>query len=276
MSSGVDSYYLELIHKIALAAVLLVAWSQIRAHVARPHRRLRQALLGLAAGAIIIVEMLVPVHLPSGIVIYGGATILGVVGFLGGALPTAIAVVVAVLYRLWIGDAFMASGATHLAVIAVLSLGYRHALLLWKEKPGYVHLPWLSLLVSLGAVSGLTLLTPELRSKTLNDIGFLLAVGTFCGVWLLGAVLLRQQRSDEQASELAETRELLASISRNAPGVLFRQVLTADGRMHFTYISDGVEALLGVRSEEILADARALLDRLHPEDSTRSDEAMHR
>jgi PAS domain S-box-containing protein len=276
MPSAVDSYFLELIHKIALAAVLLVAWSQIRAHAASVRPQLRQALLGLAAGVIVIVEMLAPIHLPSGLVIYGGATILGVLGFLGGALATAVALAVTVSYRLWIGDPFMASGATHLMVIAALSLGYRHVLLLWKETPSYAHLPWLSLLVSLGAVSALTLLPPELRSKTLSEIGFVLAVGTFCGVWLLGALLLRQQRSDQEASELAETRELLASITRNAPGVLFRRVLTADRKVHFTYVSDGVEALFGVQPDEILADARAVLDRIHPEDAARLDEAMRR
>jgi PAS domain S-box-containing protein len=276
MPMVVNPAFLELIQKIGLAAVLLVAWPQIRAHAPRLRLQMGQALLGLVAGALIIVEMMVPVHLPSGLAIYGGTTIMGVLGFLGGALATAVALVVAVLCRLWIGDPFMASGATHLVVIAALSLGYRHALLLGKETPSYAHLPWLSLLVSLGAVSGLTLLPPELRTKTLSEIGFLLAIGTSCGVWLLGALVLHQQRRDEETSDLAETRELLASITRNAPGVLFRRVLSPVDKVHFTYISDGVEALFGVRSDEILADARTMLDRIHPEDRARLDEAMRR
>jgi len=274
MPFAADAYFLQLLQKFAVAAVLLLAFSQLRLDPRRFGPRAQQAMLGVVLGAIIVVEMSTPVHLASGIIVYGGATMMGVAGFLAGGVATGMALAIAVLYRVWLGGPFAATGVTYLLVIAALGFGYRRLILMWQEKPGYAHLPWLSLLVSLGAISGLTLLPPELRMKTLNEVGPMLALGTLGGAWLLGALLIRQQRSSALALELAETRELLASITRNTPAVLYRRVLTADGRFLYTYVSDGVEALLGVSPGEILRDPRAAQRCIHPEDYNKVEAAM--
>jgi PAS domain S-box-containing protein len=269
-------HLLELLQKAAIAAVLLLAFAQLGVRRARLNPRLEQALLGAVMGAIAVIEMSNPVRLPSGMIVYGGATIIGIAGFLGGGVAAIVTLAIAVLYRAWLGGPHLATALTGLAAVAALSYGYRRLVRHWRERPGYAHLPWLSLIVALGAISGLTLAAPDFRIRTLSALGPTLTLGTFGGVWLLGALLLRQQRSNLTAIELAETRELLAAITRNTTAVLYRRVLLPNGRYYFSYVSEGVEALLGLSAAAILRDPRLLQRCVHPEDYAKMADAMRR
>ncbi|HUH85346.1 MAG TPA: PAS domain S-box protein [Stellaceae bacterium] len=271
-----DGHLFELMQKAAIAAVLLLAFAQMNVHRARLGAQIEPLLMGLVIGGVIVIEMSNPVHLASGFPVYGGVTMLGIAGFLCGGVATAVSLVIAVLYRIWIGGPLVTTGIADLVAVAGLSLGYRSLVRYWGEKPGYAHLPWLSLIVALGAISGLTVATPDFRIKTLSELGPTLALGTFGGVWLLGALLLRQQRSNLIAAELAETRELLASITRNTPAVLYRRVLVPDGRYFYNYLSEGVESLIGVGAAAIMRDSDAAHQRIHPEDKAKVLEAMRR
>lgn len=268
-------YALLVVQKIALAAMLLVALLQLRIHARWFGPRARQVRLGLIVGIILLIGLTYPLRLPSGIEIYGGASFIGVVGFLGGPLATAATLVLAVPYRLWIGGPFVATGVTLLLLIAAFSLLYRRAVMVWRERPGYAHLPVLSLVVSISALAGLTLVPPMQRTMLLHELGPSFAAGTFVSVWLLGALLLNQQRRDERESALDEARELLTAITGDFPGVLYRRVLMPDGTLHYTYLSGAVEATLGVGAAEILADPRLAQERIHPEDREAVDAAVH-
>jgi PAS domain S-box-containing protein len=276
MPPAIDGHIFELMQKAAIAAVLLLAFAQLSVHRGRLGARAEQLLLGLVIGGVVVVEMSNPVHLASGVPVYGGVTLIGIAGFLCGGIATAVTLTIAIPYRIWIGGPFVETGVADLVVVAALSFGYRRLVLLWREKPGYAHLPWLSLIVALGAISGLTLATPDFRMKTLSELGPTLALGTFGGVWLLGALLLRQQRGNMIAAELAETRELLASMTRNTPAVLYRRVLMPDGQCFYSYMSEGVEALLGIGAAAIMRDPDVAHQRIHPEDSEKVAEAMRR
>lgn len=269
-------YVLLVVQRIALAAILLVALSQLRIRARWFGPRARQAQLGLIVGIVLVIELSSPLRLPSGTAIYGGASFVGVVGFLGGPLATAVTLLLAVPYRVWLGGPFLATGASCLLLIAAISLLYRRAVMVWSERPGYAHLPLLSLIVSLSALAGLTVVSPMQRTLLLHELGPSFAVATFMSVWLFGALLLNQQRRDEREGALDEARELLTSVTSGFPGVLYRRVLMPDGTLHYTYLSGAAEATLGVGAGEILADPRLAHHRIHPEDQEAVDAAIHR
>ncbi len=54
--------------------------------------------------------------------------------------------------------------------------------------------------------------------------------------------------------------ERFAALAATVPGVVYQRVVTPDGDIAYTYISDGARELFGVSPEEILADANALFD----------------
>jgi PAS domain S-box-containing protein len=70
----------------------------------------------------------------------------------------------------------------------------------------------------------------------------------------------------ELETQASADRERLALIARHVPGVLYQFMQSADGRQGwFSYVSERCEAVFGVAAGELMADASALLRRVHPE-----------
>jgi len=59
--------------------------------------------------------------------------------------------------------------------------------------------------------------------------------------------------------------ERLSAIAESIPGVVYQRVVTPDGDIRYTYISEGARELFGVSPEEILKDPNALFDIFTPE-----------
>jgi two-component system cell cycle sensor histidine kinase PleC len=84
--------------------------------------------------------------------------------------------------------------------------------------------------------------------------------GTIDGARLLdlqriaGLAVNRERR--HQALETVDRR--FAGVIANLPGVVFQREVAADGRMRYTYISEGVRDLFGLSPSRVLMDAAAL------------------
>ncbi|MFO7561563.1 MAG: response regulator [Enhygromyxa sp.] len=103
-----------------------------------------------------------------------------------------------------------------------------------------------------------------------------------------------QAENDRQRAELArlvelrtaevrDTREALAwtearisRIASNIPGVLLQFERRTDGAFAFTFMAESAEATLGIVPAEVVADPRAFLDRIHPEDRDELGESLAR
>jgi PAS domain S-box-containing protein len=57
----------------------------------------------------------------------------------------------------------------------------------------------------------------------------------------------------------------LSAIAESIPGVVYQRIVTPDGDIRYTYISEGARDLFGVSPEEILKDPNALFDIFTPE-----------
>ena len=103
-----------------------------------------------------------------------------------------------------------------------------------------------------------------------------------------------QAENDRQRAELArlvevrtaevrDTREALAwtearisRIASNIPGVLLQFERADDGGFAFTFMAESAEALFGIVPDEVVADSRVFLDRVHPEDRDDLRESLAR
>jgi len=63
---------------------------------------------------------------------------------------------------------------------------------------------------------------------------------------------------------LKESEQRLGAIAGNLPGMVFQRALRPDGGVRFTYVSEGCRAVLGVGSDELLADPGRFLAMLPP------------
>lgn len=69
----------------------------------------------------------------------------------------------------------------------------------------------------------------------------------------------------EPENNITRESERLAAIADSIPGVVYQRVVTSEGDIRYTYISDGAKELFGVSSAEILNDPNALFDVFAPE-----------
>ena len=71
--------------------------------------------------------------------------------------------------------------------------------------------------------------------------------------------------TDETGAKPVEAdfyKELLSSMA----DVVFQRIRRADGRIEFSYLSQGLQDLFGLDPKEVVSDANVLLDALHPDD----------
>ncbi len=59
---------------------------------------------------------------------------------------------------------------------------------------------------------------------------------------------------------------LLGQLAAQVPGVLFAYRRVPEGNPYYTYVSDGITALSGLRPEQLLADATLFWHQVHPDD----------
>lgn len=65
-------------------------------------------------------------------------------------------------------------------------------------------------------------------------------------------------------------------IVENAPGVAYQAILNADGSFSIPFISSGCQDIFGLESAAIVADPRALLNLIHPDDRPEFDKSLAR
>ncbi|HEX7967672.1 MAG TPA: PAS-domain containing protein [Stellaceae bacterium] len=69
---------------------------------------------------------------------------------------------------------------------------------------------------------------------------------------------------DQRTQALHSADERFTSLAASIPGVVYQRLVTPEGDIRYTYISEGVRDLFGVTPEAVLADPRALFNRHDP------------
>ncbi len=88
------------------------------------------------------------------------------------------------------------------------------------------------------------------------------------------AAYVNVTESRRAGEALRESERRLRTLSDNLPdGAVYQGVADAEGRRRVTYVSAGVERLLGVRPAEALADANAIYGLVHEDDRARVADA---
>jgi diguanylate cyclase (GGDEF)-like protein/PAS domain S-box-containing protein len=83
------------------------------------------------------------------------------------------------------------------------------------------------------------------------------------------------QRKETEA-RLHETEQRLLTIADNIQGIVFQRMMTADGALRFSYVSEGCRAVLGVDPDDLIADGDMFLDLLNDMDRGLFIESVHR
>ena len=250
--------------ELAEAAALLLALcflhgANIRAWKARP--RLGHILSGLLFGGVAVLGMLSPLTLGQGISYDARSVVLSMAGLFGGPVVAGVAVLIAAVWRLWIGGAGVLVGVLVMALSALAGLAYRIARGRERLDVQPLTLMAFALLLHLGVLGLFQWLSPVMTPSIMHTLAppFLLI---FTLATALMGILLRDvenRQATEQA--LAESVARLRAIAAAQPDVLL--VIDAQGR-HVDVLSSNdaplmapAFQLLGKRVHDLLPAAQA-------------------
>ncbi|ALN91589.1 his Kinase A domain protein [Lysobacter gummosus] len=85
-------------------------------------------------------------------------------------------------------------------------------------------------------------------------------------VLVIGAIAAGYLRLRHESRRREAADSKLREVAGNLPGVVFKAQRDSDGRLRFPYLTGRPEPLFGIDAEAIVADARALFARIHPDD----------
>jgi PAS domain S-box-containing protein len=96
----------------------------------------------------------------------------------------------------------------------------------------------------------------------------LVLAGTGIGlIWRQQRIRFYQDKYEMERQRVV-LEERLTRIADSVPGALFQYQLSPDGSVSMPYASSGLEALYGLRPEDVVQDISPLLALIHPDDTT--------
>lgn len=120
------------------------------------------------------------------------------------------------------------------------------------------------------------MLAISMQNMTMSDVFLVEHMGLLAvllEVLMLSYVMSYQvgQLQKEQVRRVAagEQARLLSHLAQQMPGMVYQLKRHPDGRMSVPFVTPGVQQLLELTPDAVQADAKALFDRIHPEDASR-------
>jgi len=167
-----------------------------------------------------------------------------------------------------------------------------------RADPRFAHSPQAAILGGMRFYAGAPLLSPEglalgtvcvlgpePRAFSADQVATLSSALVALSRQATALLLLRRQRLELQdtlarresdltdlrvlQSALTEHEQRLARLTSQVPGVVYQFHLRADGSCSFPYASEGLQAIYGLRPDQVRNDASAVFPNLHPDDLAR-------
>ncbi|MEH6626817.1 MAG: EAL domain-containing protein [Motiliproteus sp.] len=198
-----------LLNNAVLLLALGVVYDSLGLHTI-DNRNLRSILEGFLIGLIGIAVMSSPWELKPGIFFDTRWILLSLCGLFFGGLPTLIAVVMTLGYRLLQGGDGQIVGSIVIIVTACVGLGWRYWSHTYDKAHSWLRLYVFGLLVELAFLACMLLMPEAVRWKIIATVGPAVLGIYPIGTMLLGLILRRQQERRQTEVELHESRKILS------------------------------------------------------------------
>jgi PAS domain S-box-containing protein len=248
-------------------AAVLVALSTLYGLLARLRRDEKalgmRVLAGLLFGAVAIAGMLLPFRYQTGIIYDGRSIVLAMAGLFGGGSGSAVAILVAGVYRAFVGGAGVWAGLATIVVCPLVGLAFRRLYGNRPEKLGVLPLYALGLSAH-AAMLACQMLLPW--SRFVDVIGSLwppVMVIFPVATLAIGLLLRNEERRIRVVRELAESKDRLDRLASRLNALVW--TASADGKT-VRDANQAVESIYGITAEQLRADAALWLEKVHPDD----------
>jgi diguanylate cyclase (GGDEF)-like protein/PAS domain S-box-containing protein len=204
-----------LIQNASLLLALVLAYSLFIERF--PRERLSTQLIhGALFGVTALIGMAYPVTLEPGVIFDARTVVIGLAALFAGTIPAAVATLIAIAYRTWLGGDGADMGVATILTATVLGLGFRALRNLGQVTVNAWTLAAFGLVVHLAAMVWVILLPKTVQIHVLSQIAlpYLLVFPTV--TLLLGLLLRMQEQRHDDALALRRGKERLVEAQRIA------------------------------------------------------------
>jgi two-component system cell cycle sensor histidine kinase/response regulator CckA len=256
-------------------AALLVALSTLYGLLARLRRGEAavaiQLLTGLLFGAVAIAGMLLPFRYQPGLIYDGRSIVLAMAGLFGGAKGSAVAVLVAGVYRALKGGVGVWAGLATIVFCPIVGLTFRRLYHGRPDKIGALQLYALGIAAHAVMLACQMLLPWATFVNVVSQIWLPVMLIFPAATLVIGLLLRTEERRIQSSAELAESNQRLYELAGQLNALVW--TASADGGT-IRDVGPAGESIVGLSAEELRADARLWLTRVHPEDLPRVEEGL--
>lgn len=250
---------------LAKSAALVLSLSFLLSFVARrwqQHEFSGQVVSGFLFGGICVVAMMAPIQFADGVIFDARFVILSVGSFYGGPIVGAVAGLISIAYRLWIGGAGAVISIGAVATAIGIGLIYRIGRHKYKWPIGPIPFLLFGLVAHLGVTLWFFLLPPEIVMMAVKKaaLPFLLAFAPATAMFAFILDDIDQRVSTEKT--LRENEARLRLLTDNARDMIYRMSIP-DGI--FDYVSPASTKMTGYSPEEFRSTPHLLAKTVHPD-----------
>ncbi|WP_425806199.1 PAS domain S-box protein [Desulfitobacterium sp. Sab5] len=234
---------INLIYNITILLTLALIYSVFQTKN-RIYNLFYKIVLGFLNGGAGLLIMSSAMQLEKGVIFDARSILISVSGMFFGAVPTLIAGLIMITYRIIIGGPGVIMGV--LVILTTGSIGilwhrYRFENILESKFPYNLEFYLLGLIVHIDMLLCMFALPKDLVRDTLESMFFPVIILYPMGSYLLCSIFLTQIDRYHLLHKLAESEEKYRQIAENTTDVIW----TTDLELNITYISPSIERLFG-------------------------------
>lgn len=223
--------------------------------------------LGIFNGLIGILLMWTALRLDNGVIFDTRSILISVSGMFFGAIPTAIAAFIMIIYRISLDGPGMIVGVSVIlstSILGMLAHKYYFQQILENIKNRGWKFYLFGVIVHIDMLLCMLILPKELRMETLGSIFLPVIILYPLGTYLLCKILLDQMDKHNLLKKIAESEEKYRNLAENTSDVIW----TMDPSLNFTYVSPATLRIFGAPPDAFTREK--IIDRIVPEDKEKT------
>lgn len=206
----------SMIQNAALLLILSIIY-EVTYYIPESKRAVRPYINGIFVAAICIAIMMIPFRMEGGIVFDTRSILISVTGYIFGVIPTAITVIVASFYRLYMGGLGAVPGVVVIALSAVIGLLWRKDPLKLGKNHNWINILIMSYVVHIAMLLAMLLLPYPTNFQVVRAISLPVLTIYPAGSLMLALLLNRQKELREYQNQLKLSEERYQALFDEAP-----------------------------------------------------------
>ena len=238
----------SLLQNVSILIVIILLYDYFWLRTSKPHLFFEKIMAGCIVGFLSVILMANPWVMQLGIIFDLRTVLLAITGLFLGFIPTLIAILFAVSFRLYIGGVGVYMGVVVILCAGFIGLGWKYFSPRWWEKNRIWELIGLGYTVHAAMALAILLLPIGLQAGAFNHF---IVPGLTIYPWscvILGILMDNRIQNRNVRKKRIELENMYVSLVENMPAGVFRK----DFKGKFVYVNDIFCELKGLSKEEII------------------------